>query len=83
MTVLSVEVDAWLGVVPSAAFLALPAAMLAVTVPLEVMPETAMSQVFWLPESVRVTVLVPPAVPPTVTSPGTKLVTAVLNTAVK
>src|SRR5687767_5113814 len=79
LTLLSVLVEAVL-LLPAASCAA-PAAMLAVTVPLVVMPLTAMLYVLGPP--LTVAVLLPPAVPPMVTSAALKPLTASLNTAVK
>src|SRR5687768_6528576 len=79
LTLLSVLVEAVL-LLPAASC-ATPAAMLAVTVPLVVMPLTAMLYVLGPP--LTVAVLVPPAVPPMVTSADVNPLTASLNTAVK
>src|SRR5688572_22312774 len=78
-TLLSVLVEAVL-LLPAASCAA-PAAMVAVTVPLVVMPLTAM--VYVLGPPLTVAVLVPPAVPPMVTSAAVKPLTASLNTALK
>src|SRR5687768_17838845 len=78
-TLLSLLVEAVL-LLPAASCAA-PGAMLAVTVPLVVMPLTA--TVYVLGPPLIVAVLVPPAVPPMVTSAAVKPLTASLNTAVK
>src|SRR5688572_19446632 len=78
-TLLSVLVEAVL-LLPAASWAA-PATMLAVTVPLVVMPLTA--TVYVLGPPLIVAVLLPPAVPPIVTSAALKPLTASLNTAVK
>src|SRR5688500_2490809 len=79
LSLLSVLVEAVL-LLPAASCAA-PAAMLAVTVPLVVVPLTA--TVYVLGPPLTVALLLPPAVPPIVTSAALKPLTASLNTAVK
>src|SRR6266545_4752739 len=79
VTVLSVLVEATLGL-PAASW-ATPAPMLAITVPLVVMPLTATLKVAGPPDTT--TVLVPPAVPLIVTSALVKSPAGSLNTTVK
>src|SRR5262245_20509807 len=77
VTTLSVLVEAPFWLPP---LLATPAGMLAMTVPLVIMPETATLYVVPLPETLAA---VAPAVPLSVTSLLTKLVTGALKTTVK
>ena len=80
MTVLSVLVEAVMPL-PAASVTVVVAGMVAITVPLVVMPLTAALYVGPLP--VTVTVFVPPAVPVMVTLVPVKPVTASLKTSVK
>src|SRR5687768_5621117 len=77
VTVLSVLVEAKLGLVPAS--IATPALMEAITVPLVVIPDTETVYTVGPPET---TAVVAPAVPLRVTSPVAKPVTASLNVAV-
>ena len=77
---LSDDVEAWFGL-PNPS-IATPAGILAITVPLAVMPETNTLKNVLSPLS-RTVAVVAPAVPPRVTSPVSKPVTGSLNTTVK
>ena len=76
---LSVEVEATLRLPTES--VALPSAIVAITVPLPVMPVTA--TVYVLPLPLTVPVNAPGAVPEMVTSPVVKFVTTLLKTTVK
>ncbi len=80
-TVLSVLVEA-IEALPAASW-ATPAARLAITVPSPVIPLTAALYVMWSPLGLVTTAVVAPAVPPSVTSPVAKSLTASPNTTVK